>query len=163
MGCRENGPVGKWLVRERNSAKRLFGEKGFGEMASAKWVSAKWVDTVLSKKFQRLCITGNPGIGKTFFGYYLLYLLALQNATIVYDNFHETRPIIFEGGKAFISDKNGIERYVRRLDVWYIVDGKEPKEVKAKTILVCSPRKNHYWGFTKYDGVVTARFMPTWS
>ncbi|GES98289.1 hypothetical protein GLOIN_2v1847979 [Rhizophagus clarus] len=114
-------------------------------------------------KIDKLRITGNPGIGKTFFGYYLLYLLALQNVPIVYDNFHETKPIIFEGGKASISDTNGIERYLRRLDVWYIVDGKEPKEVKAKTILICSPRKDHYWDFLKYDGVVTSRFMPTWS
>lgn len=118
---------------------------------------------VFDTKIDKLRITGNPGIGKTFFGHYLLYLLALKNETIVYDNSHETRPIIFEGEKALVSDKNGIDRYLRRLDVWYIVDGKEPKDVKAKTILVCSPRKNHYWNFIKYDGVITARFMPTWS
>jgi hypothetical protein len=121
------------------------------------------IPVALDTKIDKLRITGNPGIGKTFFGYYLLYLLALQNATIVYDNFHETKPIIFEGGKALVSDRNGIERYLRRLDVWYIVDGKEPKEIKAKTILICSPRKDHYWNFLKYDGVVTSRFMPTWS
>ncbi|PKC65674.1 hypothetical protein RhiirA1_460736 [Rhizophagus irregularis] len=103
---------------------------------------------VFDTKIDKLRITGNPGIGKTYFGYYLLYLLALQDATIVYDNFNETRPIIFEGGKALVSDIN---------------DGKEPKEVNAKTILICSPRKDHYWNFAKYDGVVTVRFMPTWS
>ncbi|GBC37201.2 DUF185-domain-containing protein [Rhizophagus irregularis DAOM 181602=DAOM 197198] len=99
---------------------------------------------VFDTKIDKLRITGNPGIGKTYFGYYLLYLLALQDATIVYDNFNETRPIIFEGGKA-------------------LVNGKEPKEVNAKTILICSPKKDHYWNFAKYDGVVTVRFMPTWS
>ncbi|CAB5213573.1 unnamed protein product [Rhizophagus irregularis] len=63
---------------------------------------------VFDTKIDKLRITGNPGIGKTYFGYYLLYLLALQDATIVYDNFNETRPIIFEGGKALVSDINGI-------------------------------------------------------
>ncbi len=32
------------------------------------------------------CITGNPGIGKTFFCHYLLYLLAQQNKTFIYHN-----------------------------------------------------------------------------
>ncbi|CAB4383927.1 unnamed protein product [Rhizophagus irregularis] len=93
---------------------------------------------VFDTKIDKLRITGNPGIGKTYFG-----------------------PIIFEGGKALVSDINGIERYLRRLDVWYIVDGKEPKEVNAKTILICSPRRDHYWNFAKYDGVVTLSVCST--
>jgi hypothetical protein len=30
------------------------------------------------EKIDKLHINGNPGIGKTFFGYYLIYLLALK-------------------------------------------------------------------------------------
>ncbi|CAI2178669.1 6111_t:CDS:2 [Funneliformis geosporum] len=37
-------------------------------------------------------------------------------------------------------------------EVWYIVDGKEPKRVDAKTILVCSPKKDHYRNFDKLIG-----------
>ena len=35
------------------------------------------IPVVLDTKIDKLRITGNPGIGKTFFGYFLLYLLAL--------------------------------------------------------------------------------------
>ncbi|CAG8520837.1 2628_t:CDS:2 [Funneliformis caledonium] len=37
------------------------------------------------------------GYRKTYFGYYLLYLLALQNQTIVYDNANEAKPIVLMG------------------------------------------------------------------
>ncbi|CAB4434674.1 unnamed protein product [Rhizophagus irregularis] len=39
-----------------------------------------------------------------------------------------------------------------RLDdssVWYIVDGRDPDIVEAKTILICSPLKAHYKEFNK--------------
>ncbi|PKK64378.1 hypothetical protein RhiirC2_869335 [Rhizophagus irregularis] len=117
---------------------------------------------VFDDTIDKLRITGNPGIGKTYFGYYLLYLLAQKDVTIVYDNHHETKPIIFEGNNAYVSNSDGIDVYLRKLAVWYIVDGKEPKDVKAKTILICSPKKNHYKNFDKYEGVVTIRYMPTW-
>ncbi|PKC69765.1 hypothetical protein RhiirA1_503530, partial [Rhizophagus irregularis] len=117
---------------------------------------------VFDDTIDKLRITGNPGIGKTYFGYYLLYLLAQKDVTIVYDNHHETKPIIFEGNNAYVSNSDGIDVYLRKPAVWYIVDGKEPKDVKAKTILICSPKKNHYKNFDKYEGVVTIRYMPTW-
>ncbi|CAG8749003.1 5369_t:CDS:2, partial [Acaulospora morrowiae] len=75
-------------------------------------------------------ITGNPEIGKTFFGYYLLYLLSQQH-------------------------------YLGHEEVWYIVDGREPMEYVAKTILICSPQKRHYSSFDKLG--TTIRYMPVWS
>lgn len=121
-------------------------------------------EVVFDDKINKLRIVGNPGIGKTFFGYYLLYLLAKKNETIVYDNFNETDPIVFEGGKrAFTSDSDAIKPYLRNSAVWYIADGHQPKDVNAKTILITSPKKERYWDFDKYTGVVTARFMPVWS
>ncbi|CAI2176087.1 16262_t:CDS:2 [Funneliformis geosporum] len=110
------------------------------------------LSVVFDDEIRKLRITGNPGIGKTYFGYYLLYQLALRDAIVVYDNFNETRPIIFEGEKALISDSDGIEVYLRNPAVWYIVDGRQPKNVNAKTILICSPKRVHYAQFDKYTG-----------
>ncbi|CAG8844860.1 40041_t:CDS:2, partial [Gigaspora margarita] len=100
---------------------------------------------VLDKKIQRLRITGNPGIGKTFFGYYLLYKLASSN----------------EGS---ISKENifSFNQYLNEPETWYIVEGHVPKECEAKTILVCSPRKGNYREFDKYIGS-TIRYMPVWT
>ncbi|RGB27176.1 hypothetical protein C1646_769459 [Rhizophagus diaphanus] len=121
-------------------------------------------DVVFDNKITKLRITGNPGIGKTYFGYYLLYLLALRDVTVVYDNHKESNPIVFESGKnAFISNSEMIKLYLQKSKVWYIVDGKEPKSVDAKTILICSPKRDYYKKFDNYEGVVTARFMPIWS
>ncbi|PKY33166.1 hypothetical protein RhiirB3_532363 [Rhizophagus irregularis] len=87
-----------------------------------------------------------------------------RNATVVYDNYNETDPIVFEGEKgAFTSYSISIKTYLQNKDVWYIVDGKEPKNVNAKTILICSSRREHYKHFDEYSGTVAIRYMPTWS
>lgn len=109
-------------------------------------------------------ISGNPGIGKTFFGYYLLYCLARQNATVIY---HKVgcAPIVFSEKTTFSGDNENIhafKHYLNNADVWYVVDGQEAKEYRAKTILICSPRKDHYRNFDKYP-LVTKRFMPVWT
>ncbi|CAB4459785.1 unnamed protein product [Rhizophagus irregularis] len=51
--------------------------------------------------------------------------------------------IVFDDNRPFI---------LTRLDdssVWYIVDGRDPDIVEAKTILICSPLKAHYKEFNK--------------
>jgi hypothetical protein len=121
-------------------------------------------NVIFDDKINKLRITGNPGIGKSFFGYYLLYLLAIKNTTVVYDHCKESDPFVFEGGKdAFISSSQEIKGYLRDSSVWYIVDGKEPKSVNAKTILICSPKREHYKHFDNYEGKVTMRYVPIWS
>ncbi|CAG8435984.1 4251_t:CDS:2 [Funneliformis mosseae] len=120
-------------------------------------------DIAFNREIQRLRITGNPGIGKTLFGYYLLYLLAIEKKTIIYDNNATDDWIVFDKEEVFyIDDKSVIKQYQSNPEVWYIVDGKEPKRVNAKTILVCSPRKDHYRNFDKYIGT-TIRYMPVWT
>ncbi|CAJ0751810.1 24068_t:CDS:1, partial [Entrophospora sp. SA101] len=52
--------------------------------------------------------------------------------------------------------------YLDNTDVWYIVDGQPPLQVHAKTILFCSPQKQHYKEFDKMVGT-TIRLMPVWS
>ncbi|CAG8688296.1 16218_t:CDS:2, partial [Funneliformis mosseae] len=139
-----------------------YGERFLGKEngPSAVFIRKCYLDLQVSVfRRNKIRITGNPGIGKTYFGYYLLYLLALQNQTIVYDNANETKPIVFEGENAEYNDN--IHPYLLKSSVWYIVDGKEPSDVDAKTILICSPKKSHYEHFDKYSGS-TSRFMPIW-
>ncbi|RHZ88573.1 hypothetical protein Glove_22g85 [Diversispora epigaea] len=126
------------------------------------------LNIVLDDNIRRLRISGNPGIGKTFFGYYLLYHLALSNKTIIYDIHtmsESNQVILFEQEKAFYlhrtHDANEIRRYLDDSNVWHIVDGKKADEVDAKTILICSPMKYYYKGFDKYIGT-TIRYMPVW-
>ncbi|GES82570.1 crinkler (CRN) family protein, putative [Rhizophagus clarus] len=87
---------------------------------------------VFDDAIDRLRITGNPGPGKTIFGYYLLYLLAKQNATVIFDSYKEKNPIVFNGEYAFNSNDDGINLYLQDARVWYVVDGKETKDVDDK-------------------------------
>jgi len=108
-------------------------------------------------------ITGNPGIGKTFFGYYLLHHLAQQFKTVVYHKYNMP-PILFSKESVFSSSIDNIHEfrdYLNNEDVWYIVDGREPMEYVAKTILICSPQKRYYSTFDKLG--TTIRYMPVWS
>ncbi|KAF0382297.1 putative crinkler family protein [Gigaspora margarita] len=117
---------------------------------------------VFDKKIRRLRITGNPGIGKTFFGYYILYKLASKCKTVIYHKVNND-PIIFSN-EGSISKENlfSFNQYLNEPETWYIVDGHVPKECEAKTILVCSPKKGNYREFDKYIGS-TIRYMPVWT
>ncbi|CAH1767267.1 7378_t:CDS:2 [Entrophospora sp. SA101] len=117
---------------------------------------------VFNEKIHRCRITGNPGIGKTVFGFYLLYLLSKQNKAIVYHKACQY-PILFNKQHTFRSDNiSDFKGYLDNTDVWYIVDGQPPLQVHAKTILFCSPQKQHYKEFDKMVGT-TIRLMPVWS
>ncbi|RHZ45055.1 hypothetical protein Glove_692g46 [Diversispora epigaea] len=111
----------------------------------------------------RLRIIGNPGIRKTFFAYYILYMLAQRKEIIIYNSCAMKSPIVFDKKKAFFVYKaNVLDSYLINPKVWYIVDDKRPEQVNAKTILVCSPRNDHYRNFDKYLET-TIRYMPVWS
>ncbi|RHZ55278.1 hypothetical protein Glove_417g36 [Diversispora epigaea] len=116
---------------------------------------------VFDENIRRIRISGNPGIGKSVFTYYILYKLAQLNKTIVYNHLGSTF-IIFEKEKAFYVNQSIMREYIHCQDVWYIVDATEPEKVKAKTILICSLRLDHYRNFDKYVGT-TIRYMPIWS
>ncbi|GBC06602.1 hypothetical protein RclHR1_06950008 [Rhizophagus clarus] len=118
---------------------------------------------VFDDAINKLRISGNPGIGKTIFGYYLLYLLAKKNATIVFDSCKEKKSFVFNGEHAFRCNDDEIDLYLLDARVWYIVDGKEPKDVNAKTILICSSKRDHYKHFDNYEGKIAIRYMPIWS
>ena len=118
-------------------------------------------EVAFSNNTRRLIITGNPGIGKTFFSYYMLYKLMRKNATVIYDKVNKF-PILFNDQTAVVGENLfSFYEHLNKRDVWYIVDGKEPQDVEAKTILVCSPKKNYYVEFDKQP-LTKTRYMSTW-
>ncbi|RGB29123.1 hypothetical protein C1646_602795, partial [Rhizophagus diaphanus] len=108
-------------------------------------------------------ITGNPGIGKTFFSYYLLYIIAKANGTVIYHQHHRS-PILFSEDKVYYSKVDNIhlfKDYLGKNDTWYIVDAREPMEFRGKTILICSPQTTYYKTFDSLW--INVRYMPVWS
>ncbi|CAB4443977.1 unnamed protein product [Rhizophagus irregularis] len=106
-------------------------------------------------------LTGNPGIGKTFFGYYLIYDLVKKGKTVIYDVHTMERFVILLGQTVeevkYLDrshDSVEIRIYLSKPEVWYIVDGNPPDDSEAITILICSLNRSHYKTFDKRIPVV---------
>jgi hypothetical protein len=113
-----------------------------------------------SGKLRRWLITGNPGIGKTFLGYFLLYLFAQSDQTVIYHK-HGRPPILFSEERVISGSIDEFTDDLGRENVWYIVDADKPGEYYAKTILICSPQVKYYKKFR--DLGIRIMYMPVWS
>lgn len=114
-----------------------------------------------------LVITGNPGIGKSYFLFFFMYFLCTreQQLTIVLFRHLEKRWYLFSKGTVLVAEKahgqTAFRKYLDDPDTWYLVDTAQPLQVKAKTLLVSSPYVERYKEFRKTNAMI--RFMPVWS
>ena len=115
-------------------------------------------------------VIGNPGIGKTFFSFYLLMKAACQGKAVVYESreFEGDQPqwLIFHNDKSFKVPVN--HPYGNKLlgdrNTFYLVDARAPKLVRAATVLVTSPRLDVYDDFCrKRSSNRKPLYMPVWS
>ncbi|KAJ3095801.1 hypothetical protein HDU96_001034, partial [Phlyctochytrium bullatum] len=118
---------------------------------------------VQSADIQHLIILGNPGIGKTYFGYFLLLQLARSGATVVYESASlEGSLFLFTPNRVFKGTRFAMFDILMDSKTFYIVDGMEPlRAAAAKTILLSSLRKDIWHQFSK--GPCDLRYMPVWS
>jgi hypothetical protein len=118
-----------------------------------------------------LVILGNPGIGKTYFGYVLLLHLARIGSTVVYESGKANRRYLFSADGIFKGKKVDFIRYLDDFSTYYIVDASKPVDVSvtlegsathaAKTILLSSLRRDIWYKFS--DDHCNIRYMPVWS
>ena len=105
-----------------------------------------------------LVILGNPGIGKTYFGYVLLLHLARLGSTVVYESGKAKCRYLFSADGIFIGTQDDFRRYLNITTTLYVVDASKPVDVAAKTILLSSPRRDVWYKFS--DDRCDIRFMP---
>ena len=122
------------------------------------------------KKLHRMAITGNPGIGKSVFLFYVLWRLSLICTTetvILRREKDEGRILVFQRNDCWITkNPDLIDQYLDDKCTWYLTDtlSKPPGEiVKAVTIVVSSPATKHYSEFLKHSATDILRFLPVWS
>nr|CAG8458407.1 1932_t:CDS:2 [Entrophospora candida] len=163
----KNGSKENQFLRLSKEASYILGDDDKGSNPPALFIRDCYIhlsEIILEDdNIRRLRITGNPGIGKTFFGYYLLHLLAMRNKTVIYHKCDKT-PILFSEEAVYHIYQDNIYEFndfLMKREVWYIVDGREPSDVHAKTILICSPQKHYYHKFDKLGTII--RYMPVWS
>lgn len=123
--------------------------------------SSKWV------------VTGNPGIGKTFFAAYLMWRLAKEKATIVYEPPRQDclvsanssdRYLLLPDGTVQVraAGTGGFEKYLKDPATWFIVDAHGAHECAARVVMVTSPRRSVFRRFLKVQDAFKA-FMPVWT
>eukprot|EP00026_Physarum_polycephalum_P003866 Phypoly_transcript_03882.p1 GENE.Phypoly_transcript_03882~~Phypoly_transcript_03882.p1 ORF type:complete len:429 (+),score=66.04 Phypoly_transcript_03882:89-1375(+) len=147
----------------------FLGEKKFGSRLLVRECYKELIEVTFGiiEGGSDLVITGNPGIGKSFFLFYFLYLLRVKDpdATVVVYRHLENRWYLFS--KDGISTQVGakgqevFDKYLTDPNTWYLVDTATPLEVKAKTLLLSSPYVQQYKEFRKTNAHIC--FMPVWS
>ncbi|CAB4393333.1 unnamed protein product [Rhizophagus irregularis] len=113
-------------------------------------------------------IVGNPGVGLTYFSYYLLYRLAQQNKIVIYDSKDNECIVLFSKNYTLYYNYNILERYFLEYfntpDTYYVVDNKIPsfRLCTLKTILITSPYRPYYKQYEK-DYTSHKQYMSVWS
>ena len=67
---------------------------------------------------RRLVVTGNPGIGKSCFGLYMLHELALLGKTVVWQRSRAAERYLFKDGAVFQGDIKSFTAELRNSSVW---------------------------------------------
>jgi hypothetical protein len=141
---------------------------GYESMGSAIFIRPcypKLLETALSiidgAEAVNMAILGNPGIGKTYFGYFLLFHLARTGATVVYEYGKEEHRFLFSPNAVLQGTRYDFAEYLDLKSTYFIVDAAAPRPADAKTILVSSLRREIWKEFVKDR--CQMRFMPIWS
>jgi hypothetical protein len=117
------------------------------------------------KKFDQYCITGNPGIGKTYFGILLLVALLRKNFSVLLDNKDSTGFITPDGNLIPVKDDE-YRLFAERPNTYCIIDEVELKVSHdfngPKLIMVSSPKKEIVDKFMKAQNS-RKFYMPIWS
>ena len=111
-------------------------------------------------------ILGNPGIGKTFFAFYMLWRLRKDSpkAVIIWDQRDANEILCFtDSGVTKWQNQFDLGSLLDMPSTWYLVDGQAPKKVNATTLVFSSPANATVHEFLQrtQEGVRSA-YMPAW-
>ena len=115
----------------------------------------------------RFIVSGNPGIGKTFFSLYLMHVLAKSGTEAIILDRAQAQTVLFERGKPAVEAVNAapFTNLLYGPHALMLVDGKKPEFLPGfpstgKVVLVASNKREHWWEF--YKGNTRRLIMPPW-
>ncbi len=97
-----------------------------------------------------VCITGDPGIGKSYFSLYMFFWFVKSGKPVVRIG-NGGSSLTFDGAKITFNP-NGIDDYWRLNDVWLLLDGCAEKkywEKSARGVVFASPKGSNFHEFIK--------------
>ena len=122
------------------------------------------LEGVIDGTITKIVVTGTPGIGKSQFGFYLMYLLRCRGKTVVLDERGIWYRFSDEG--VIMGDRSGFINagYLQGTNTWFLCDPKDrPDEILGlPTVVLVLPETARVNSFMKQ--VHSRRFyMPVWS
>ena len=112
------------------------------------------------KRCRKVCVSGNPGIGKSSFGYYALFRALREGRTVVYQ-----AEKLDAGRNAYLFRGEQVRLFDSRVDLelqdaatLFISDSVVPPVVNAFTLYITSPRRDRTWEFRKTDDAAVLYF-----
>ncbi|KAJ3398575.1 hypothetical protein HDV05_002419, partial [Chytridiales sp. JEL 0842] len=113
---------------------------------------------------QPVCVSGDPGIGKSFLSLLLFFVLVRMNENVVRTSLSGFTLRYSKDDQRVVYEMEPSADWLRS-DCWLLMDGQaEPKPFSAKTrrtVVFSSPKQSNYHEFVKMDGLVL--FMPSWT
>ncbi|EHS62640.1 uncharacterized protein PGTG_22635 [Puccinia graminis f. sp. tritici CRL 75-36-700-3] len=144
----------------------ILGDKKLGHRLLVRPIYKELCEFFKANAYDRWVVTGTPGIGKTFFSVYYMWIAARAKKTVVW------QPPFLPEHLSYLMTSSGVELVgtwgseidgaLAKSEAVHIVDGKAPKLRKVWTLLVTSPQHNHYHQFLKDDNSKLL-YMPPWS
>ncbi|KAJ3412489.1 hypothetical protein HDV05_000692 [Chytridiales sp. JEL 0842] len=113
---------------------------------------------------QPVCVSGDPGIGKSFLSLLLFFVLVRMNENVVRTSLSGFTLRYSKDDQRVVYEMEPSADWLRS-DCWLLMDGQaELKPFSAKThraVVFSSPKQSNYHEFLKMDGLVL--FMPAWT
>ncbi|KAJ3413185.1 Vacuolar protein sorting-associated protein 53 [Chytridiales sp. JEL 0842] len=113
---------------------------------------------------QPICVSGDPGIGKSFLSLLLFFVLVRHDVDVVRTSLSGYSLRYSKAEKKVYFDLIPSADWMKD-DCWLLMDGKaEQKPFAAKTqkaVVFSSPKQSNYHEFVKMDGLTL--FMPSWN
>ncbi|CAN0449686.1 unnamed protein product, partial [Pylaiella littoralis] len=150
---------GTFFLGDSSYGSKLFIRPCYRELSELLLLGAS------SDTMRNIVVTGTPGIGKSVFGFYLLYLLRRQGKTVVYDSKGDWYRFSDEGvAKGELSDFKKKRYLDNDEDNWCLSDPESrPYEgFTGTTVVLVSPKAVRVHEFMKQEGSCRC-FMPVWS
>lgn len=121
-----------------------------------------------------ILVIGNPGIGKTFFTFYLMHICIKNKKSFLFEPnqpneqniaiyFYNAKKNNHSNSKIVLFSSYRADAFDSEIDeiAYFFVDGHCPRNSKAKIILTCSPREEYYKDLDK--SILPWIYMPIWS